>query len=346
MNFIDPLYKNIISSTKSSYDNDINFIKQKYRNKDENDNTDFSDITDMSSYDNNSDNDNDNLLDNDLADFIEANYKDHFKDYVIRHKLFIQKKNSIYSLDEIFDVIEYVLATGSSWRSLNLPVFKGNYKWQSFYYHFQKFSKANVFKNTYLELLSRYFEDNKSGKLKFLSSDTSYIKNEYASDTDFGFYKKKKTSKLSLITSSEGIAISIELMKGSVSDQEMLNKNLENMFIDITVTKTNNKINNKHKRYFLADSGYDSNAIRNNIKKKNIEPIIWKNKRNIKDPDLIKKNKIKGNKLKIYKRRIKIEHCFSWLYKNRRVNRRYDKLKKTYLSFLFMALTKILVKRL
>ena len=73
-------------------------------------------------------------------------FKDLIRDYIQFHSLFVPTTNSKYILDQILDVIEHVLITGSSWRSLNLPIFYStNIKWQSIYYHFQKFSKANVF---------------------------------------------------------------------------------------------------------------------------------------------------------------------------------------------------------
>jgi hypothetical protein len=169
-----------------------------------------------------------------------------------------------------------------------LPVFTGKYKWQSIYTHFNRFCKANVFKLVYLDLLSTYLKTNKSGKLKYLSIDTSFIKNEYASDCNFGWNKKKKCSKLSLITDSNCVPLSALLIKGSISDQKAVFNNFDDMFVDMFVditqtninqtniknadinqtniktdinqtninqTNINNKINNKHKRYFLADSG-------------------------------------------------------------------------------------------
>lgn len=266
----------------------------------------------------------------------------------MEHKHYKPNHNSIYKLDEILNVIEYVLITGASWRSIDLAIFDNRYKWQSIYYHFNKFSRLNIFEKIYIEILSFYFKYNKSGKLKYLSSDTSFIKNEYASKTNFGYTGKKRTSKLSLIVDSNGVSISAVISnKGSVSDQKMLLDNLNNMYIDIFYCSDNNK----HKRYLLvftrrADSIYDTNNIRDKIKSLNIHPIIYPNKRSTKDKKKLAEKKLKGRDKKIYRKRIIVEHCFSWLYKNRRINRRYDKKENNYMSFLFLALTKIILKRL
>jgi transposase len=273
---------------------------------------------------------------------LNISYKECIKAHIIKNNHYKQNHNSLYTLDDILNVIEYVMITGASWRSLNLPIFNGKIKWQSIYYHFNKFCKLDIFKKVYLELLDTYFKSNKSGKLKYLSVDTSFVKNEYASDTNFGYCKKKRTSKLSMIVDSNGISLSALLDKGSTSDQAMLFSNLEATFVDIIYRGDNNK----HKRYILADSIYDTTAIHEKIKSLGIQPIISPNKRNTKDKKKIEASKLKGNKKKIYKKRTIIENCFSWLYKNRRLCKRYDKKNSTYMSFLFLVLIKIILKRM
>ena len=206
------------------------------------------------------------------------------------------------------NIIEYILITGSSWRSLNLPIFKDSgIKWQSFYYHFKKFSDNHVFENVYKTLLTKYFKTNKSGKLKYLSIDTSFIKNECASNVAFnGYCKKKRLSKLSLIVDSNGIPISAILAKGNVHDAKLLDKNISNMFVEIKQVKNNNK----HKRYFLADAIYDTAKVRQTIKTLNINPLIRYVKRNRSDPT--KNKKFYKEVIAIYNRRTIIENCFSW----------------------------------
>ena len=140
---------------------------------------------------------------------LDLSFKDHIQTYILDKRLFKPTVNTKYTLDQILDVIEYVLITGASWRSLNLSIFKpSKLKWQSIYYHFQKFSKANVFKKVYLQLLARYFKKNRSNKLKYLSVDTSFLKNHNASNVAFnGYCRKKQLSKLSLIVDSNGVPI-------------------------------------------------------------------------------------------------------------------------------------------
>jgi len=273
---------------------------------------------------------------------LAVSFKGVIKDYILAHGLYEPTKQTKYTLDQILDVIEYVLITGSSWRSLDLPIFKSaGFKWRSIYYHFQKFSDNHVFENVYKNLLHTYFKVNKSGKLKYLSVDSSFIKNEYASNVGVnGFYKKKRLSKLSLVTDSNVVPISAILAKGNYADQTLFYKNISNMMIQIRQVKKNNK----HKRYILADAAYDTNEIRSTISSLNIHPIIWHVKRNRKDKT--KNKKFCKKETMIYNRCIIIENCFSWLYKNRRINRRYDKLNATYKSFMYMAFIRLIIRKM
>jgi len=273
---------------------------------------------------------------------LNITFKGCIKTYVIEHGLYKPTKQTKYSIDQIMDVIEYVLITGSSWRSLNLPIFANTgFRWQSFYYHFKKFSKNHVFGNVYKELISKYFKTNVSGKLKYLSIDTSFVKNEYASNVAFnGYYKKKRLSKLSLVVDSNGVPLSTVLARGNINDSKLLDRNIQNMLINI-VPKTQN---NKHKRYFLADASYDTANVRQTITSMNITPMIRHIQR--KRKDMTQNKRFTKKETSIYNRRIIIENCFSWLYKNRRTNKRYDKSNSTYMSFVYMAFIRILLRRL
>lgn len=263
--------------------------------------------------------------------------------YIVNNGLYKYNHNSKYSLTAILNVIEYVLITGASWRSLNLAIFNQNYKWQSIYYHYNKFSEANVFQNIYINLLNKYCKHALSSKLKYISTDTSFIKNEYATDVNFnGYCKKKKLSKISLITDANGVTLSIACKPGNMSDQQLFFYNIDSCMVNLSYESNNNK----HKRYLLADSIYDTSKIKSKIKSFKIEPIIAPNKRNTKDKAKILRKQFSPFQKQIFKKRMIVENAFSWIYKSRRTNRRYDKKVKNYLSFIYMALIKIIFKRI
>lgn len=273
---------------------------------------------------------------------LNIDFKDHIKSHILKHGYYKNQHNTIHSLDDILNIIEYILITGSSWRSLSLPIFCDKFKWQSFYYHFDKFAKNNVFKNVYNELMESYFKINKSGKLKYISIDSSFVKNECSNKGAFnGYNKKKRLFKISTIVDVNGIPLSSIVRPGNMSDQKLAAINFKHLFVDIIP----NAHNNKHKRYLLADSGYDTVCIHSKMKDMNITPIIWFNKRNTKDSKIIENRKFNKKESLIYKKRIIVENLFSWIYKNRRVSRRYDRKINNYESFLYMAYIKIIINR-
>lgn len=273
---------------------------------------------------------------------LNISFKDYIKSYILKHNIYQPKHNTKYTLDVILDVIEYILITGSSWRSLSLSIFSNKIKWQSFYYHFDKFTKNNVFENVYNELLNNYFKKNKSGKIKYLSIDSSFIKNECSKNGAFnGYNKKKRLFKLSVIVDINGVPLSAIVKPGNMSDQKLSYINFDNILVNI-IPKT---INNKYKRYLLADSGYDTIDIHSKIQSMNITPVIWYNRRKTIDKTIIERRKFNKKENMIYKKRIVVENLFSWIYKNRRVNRRYDKKLSNYKSFLYMAFIKIIINR-
>lgn len=143
-----------------------------------------------------------------------------------------------------------------------------------------------------------------------------------------------------MIVDSNGVPISALIIAGNHNDQKLFFKNWENTFIEIRSTSSNNK----HKRYLLADAIYDTNKVRETVKTKNIHPIIWYKK--YKSSSLLKNKILSLQEKKIFKRRIIIENCFSWVFQNQRTNKRFDKSNQSYLSFLFMAFTRILLRRM
>jgi len=83
---------------------------------------------------------------------------------------------------------------------------------------------------------------------------------------------------------------------------------------------------------FLADKGYDADAIREEIANANIEAVIPA-KSNRREP-------IPHDKAK-YKWRNQIERLFNKLKNWRRVATRYDKTKESYLGFVAIAAVKL-----
>ena len=83
---------------------------------------------------------------------------------------------------------------------------------------------------------------------------------------------------------------------------------------------------------FLADKGYDADAIREEIAKADVEAVIPV-KSNRRDPTPHDRRK--------YKWRNQIERLFNKLKNWRRVATRYDKTRESYLGFVTLASIKL-----
>jgi hypothetical protein len=87
-------------------------------------------------------------------------------------------------------------------------------------------------------------------KLKYQYTDTICVSNKYGSK--YVAYKKKKCSKISFISEAYGIPININ--NGKKNDGKILVSLFYDMLIDT-------KLNNKNKKYMLADSIYYVNEV-------------------------------------------------------------------------------------
>ena len=225
----------------------------------------------------------------------------------------------------------YVLKTGISWRDL-----RSHINWNSVYKVYIKLNSGGIFKLTYVQLLNKYLRKSTNGKLKYIMTDTSFVPNKKGkSVVGYNkFYNRKKGTKISLITDSNGIPLNMKCYKGNIYDNKILMNHLKN----------GNSVwinhNSKYNKFFLADPGYDTKLIRKTINKLNYIPIIIQNKRNIKDPKKIIKLTTK-EKL-IYKKRLTIERTFNKMKMNRRLSLRYDSKINNFNGFIYLSLIKIL----
>ena len=231
-------------------------------------------------------------------------------------------KSQKYQLREILIDIFYVLKTGIPWRAL-----RSHINWNTVYKSYIKLNKNGIFKMCYKTLLEKYLINNK-GKLRYIFTDTSIIPNRYGINKAKlnKYYKNKRVTKLSLVTLKNGIPFNVKLYGGNRNDSYIF----QNQIIGDEILK-----NNKHKKYFMADKGYDSKNIKTEMTKMGYVNVIPQNKRGIKDPQKIrsfKKDKIK------YRKRIKVENMFNKLKTFRRLSIRYDKNENTFMGFIWLAL--------
>ena len=84
-----------------------------------------------------------------------------------------------------------------------------------------------------------------------------------------------------------------------------------------------------------ADKSYDSDAIRADLKRRGIEPVI--------PPLRCRKKPIRYNKT-TYRQRNRVERLFNRLKQFRRVATRYDKLDETFLAFIHLTAALVMIR--
>ncbi len=240
------------------------------------------------------------------------------KDSRIGHLYLSKQSHSKYDIDTIINDIIYVLKTGVSWRALRSPI-----HWQSVYYHFKRFVKMNIFTKLFKMIRNKFISKNN----KVLIIDSSFIGNKNGKNllSRNKYYKNKNCAKLSCVTDINGLPLSIIVNRGTIHDTQFFNRHL----LDIP--------KQFHNIILLGDKGYVSKKIRNELSKYD-SSLMTLNKSNM----IVR---YPFNKA-LYKKRIRVENTFQKFKANKRIQLRYDSYHSTYLSFVYLAATIILFKKL
>ena len=188
-------------------------------------------------------------------------------------------------LTEILKVIKY----GIPWRLIeNIP-------YTTVYSSYKRLLYFGILKNTYIDLLHLYLKKQPNKKLKYQYTDTTCVSNKYGScHVAYNGYKMKKCSKISFISETYGIPINVNINNGKKNDGKILVSHFHDMLI-------NKKLNDKNKKYMLADSIYYVNEVKNLLTNEGYEYIINPNRKNTKYKEI---EKLTPKQLKIYTKSI------------------------------------------
>ena len=242
--------------------------------------------------------------------------------------------NRKFSIELIVKEVLYFLKAGLSYKMTRSLLKK-----TTLHYYVNFFTKNNIFINFYWFLHQKYATKNLADNLKYQSTDTSFIVNQYGLEEFVKrnpLMKGKNCIKISLLVDANGIPLDIQFCAGNCNDSPMLRKHLTEMKFN---TNTKKYINNhRYKQYFLADAGYDSKESMEMLKEKGYIGIIPKNRRRSKTeiPPMSDKEKI------IYKKRNIVENVFANYKQFRRVSKVYERKLDNYISLAHLALSALL----
>ena len=116
-------------------------------------------------------------------------------------------------------------------------------------------------------LRKKYYNSNKQA---IQIVDTSFIMNKYGRNkiARNKFFKNKNCNKISLLTDVKGIPLSVFVNKGTIHDISFMNRHIRDCYF---IYKNKNNI-------LLADKGYVSKNLRNELNKNNCKLMVPKKK--------------------------------------------------------------------
>ena len=190
-----------------------------------------------------------------------------------------------------------------------------------------------MYEKLYEKNLEEYLKVDREEKIKILSIDSTFIENKNGIDETGRniYYKNKRGRKITAIVDTQGVPLILDVSEGNRHDCKLFDETFDKLKKSKEI-----KINPK-KKYFLADKGYDSEKIRDDLKKMKYIPIIPKRKG--------VNSSLKKKEIKIYRKRIIVENTFSWIKRYAKVDRIDEKSKRSYEGLLMMATSIIIFNK-
>lgn len=230
--------------------------------------------------------------------------------------------------------ILFIIKYGSTWES-----FLGPIPGKQLNKRHQEYLRYDLYSKFFETSLKKYLKNN---DVKYLSIDSTVLNNKNCVEVNkhLPYNKNRKGVKVSVIVDDNGSPLNCSISESTKHDSKTGKDDIENLInnkiLKNTLTRT------KGYNYLLADSGYDSNDIKNTLTESNFKYIIGPNNRNNKYK---KKKKIKKRDRKKYKKRIKVEHFFAIIKRYPKINCVYEKKIASFFGLVLFLFGSILINR-
>ena len=220
----------------------------------------------------------------------------------------------------VVNAILFILVSGCQWRYLP----KDYPKWQSVYYHFRKWKKSGKWKVVYGILYAEYRE--KEGRHKHATAgaiDSQSVKTtSVPSSRGFDAGKKINGRKRHILVDTLGLLIAVAVTAASIQDRDGAKLLLKAI-----------KGSGKKIRKIWVDGGYRGELVK------------WvKSKCRIVLEVVLRSEEAKG--FVLLPRRWVVERTFAWLNNSRRLSKDYERFCDTSETFIYIAMTRLILLRL
>ncbi len=141
-----------------------------------------------------------------------------------------------------------------------------------------------------------------------------------------GKTKRGKGTKIMAISDGNGLPLGVVVESASPAECKLVNRTIEACIVPVDGSM------------LIADKAYDSDGLDADVRMKYAIDMVSPHKSN-----RVRKRTQDGRKLRRYRKRWKIERVFAWLHNFRRVVTRWDRKAENFLSFIHLAMMKVLL---
>jgi putative transposase len=227
-----------------------------------------------------------------------------------------------HSLRDIFDAIFYILRSGCSWRLLprDFP------PWETVYYHFRKFHLSGAWGLIYRALRSA--ERKRVGKnpdplAAIMDSQSVKTAEEGARSNGYDAHKNIKGRKRHLLVDTLGLPLSVCVTPANVQDRVGARLLLVGL----------NRVVPRLKKIW-ADGAYSGEEL-----------ASWCEQRGEWKLEIVERDR-ETEGFEVLPKRWIVERTFSWLIRNRRLSKDYERMVQTSETLIEVATIRLILRRL